>query len=80
MVETTVRCSLKKKILLAAGGIVVFLLLFVFAIRITVSEMFHGIAAEKATGLSAVAGWDLRSRWSRSGSAALYSPLSGASG
>jgi hypothetical protein len=61
--ETTGRSSWKKRALLVAGGAVVFLLVFVFAIRITVSEMFRGIASEKATGLSAVADWDLRSMW-----------------
>jgi Domain of unknown function (DUF4349) len=46
-------------------------LLFVFAVRITVTEMFRGIAAEKSTGLSAVAGWDLRSMWSTGGAYSL---------
>jgi len=45
-------------------GAVTFLLLFAAAIRITVTEMFRGIAGEKATGLSAVASWDSGSTWS----------------
>jgi Domain of unknown function (DUF4349) len=62
--ETTGRYSWKKRVLLIVGGAVVFLLVFVFAIRITVSEMFRGIASQKAAGLEAVADWDLRSMWS----------------
>jgi Domain of unknown function (DUF4349) len=69
--ETTGRYSWKKRVLLIVGGAVVFLLLFVFAVRITVTEMFRGIAAEKSTGLSAVAGWDLRSMWSTGGAYSL---------
>jgi hypothetical protein len=62
--ETTGRYSWRKRILLIVGGGIAFLLVFVFAVRITVSEMFRGIASQKATGLSAVADWDLRSTWS----------------
>ena len=64
MTETTTRSSWKKRVLLMAGGGIAFLLVFVFAVRITVSEMFRGIASQKATGLAAVADWDLRSTWS----------------
>jgi hypothetical protein len=39
------------------------LLLFVIAIRITVTEMFRGIETSKATGLSAVTPWDTGSMW-----------------
>lgn len=67
MAETTGRYSWKKRVLFWIGGAIVFLLVFVFAIRITVSEMFRGIASEKATGLSAVADWDLRSMWTGGG-------------
>jgi hypothetical protein len=67
LAETTGRSSWKKRVLLIVGGAIVFLLVFVFAIRITVSEMFRGIEAQRATGLSAVAGWDLRSMWSSGG-------------
>jgi hypothetical protein len=38
---------------------------FVVAIRITVTELFDGIAYSRAAGLSAVA-WDARSMWSQS--------------
>jgi hypothetical protein len=65
--ETTGRYSWKKRVLLWIGGTVAFLLLFVVAVRITVSEMFRGIEAQKASGLSAVAGWDVRSMWSSGG-------------
>src|SRR5258708_5218874 len=65
------RYSWKKRVLLSIGGAVVFLLVFVFAIRITVSEMFRGIEAQRATGLSAVAGWDQRSMWSAGGAYSL---------
>ena len=57
MPETSVRSSWRKKTLLAMAAAVMFLLLFV-------AEMFHGIAAEKATGLSAVASRDSGSMWS----------------
>jgi len=70
--ETTTRISWKKRGLLWISGAVVFLLVFVFAIRITVSEMFRGIEAQRATGLSAVAGWDLRSMWSAGGAYSLH--------
>lgn len=67
MAETTGRYSWKKRVLLWIGGAIVFLLMFVLAIRITVSEMFRGIASQKATGLAAIADWDLRSMWSTGG-------------
>jgi hypothetical protein len=69
--ETTGRYSWKKRVLLFVGGATVFLLVFVFAIRITVSEMFRGIASQKPTGLAAVADWDLRSMWSTGGAYSL---------
>lgn len=71
MAETSGRYSWKRRVLLFAGGAVVFLLVFVFAIRITVSEMFRGIASQKETGLAAVADWDLRTMWSTGGPASL---------
>ena len=58
------RRSWKKRILLAVGGLAAFLLLFVLALRITVMEMFRGIESSRATGLSAVASWDVDSLWS----------------
>jgi len=65
--ETIGRYSWKRRVLLWIGCAAVFLLLFVVAVRIAVSEMFRGIEAQRATGLSAVAGWDLRSMWSSGG-------------
>ena len=65
MAESSGRSSWKKRVLLIFGGPIAFLLVFVIAIRITVSELFDGIASSKSTGLSAVApGWDVRSMWS----------------
>jgi hypothetical protein len=60
--EATTRSSWKKRALLIVGGGIAFLLVFVFAIRVTVMEMFRGIESQKATGLSAVAQWDPLSR------------------
>jgi hypothetical protein len=57
--------------LLIVGGGILFLLVFVFAIRITVMEMFRGIESQKATGLSAVAQWDPLSMWSMGGAYSL---------
>lgn len=72
MLDSTKRSSWNKKLFLIAGGAITFLLLFVFAIRITVREMIGGIASSKATGLSALApAWDLRSMSSNGGYPAL---------
>jgi Domain of unknown function (DUF4349) len=64
MSDAAKRLFLKKRFLILAGGLLAFLLLFVAAIRITVSELFDGIASSRATGLSAVP-WDTRSMWSQ---------------
>jgi hypothetical protein len=69
--ETTGRYSWKKRVLLIVGGGILFLLVFVFAIRITMMEMFRGIESQKATGLSAVAQWDPLSMWSMGGAYSL---------
>ena len=71
MAETTGRYSWKKRVSLIVGGGILFLLVFVFAIRITVMEMFRGIESQKATGLSAVAQWDPLSMWSLGGAYSL---------
>jgi hypothetical protein len=59
------RSSWPKRILLTIAALVAFLLLFVIALRITVSEMYRGggIESSRATGLSATY-WDERSMWS----------------
>jgi hypothetical protein len=57
------RFSWKKRFALLVAGCLVFLLVFVIAVRITVQQMFMGIASSRATGLSAVA-WDVGSMWS----------------
>jgi len=67
MPDSAFRASSKKRFLLVAAGFVAFLLLFVVAVRITVSELFCGIASPRSSGLSAVARWDKRSMWSSRG-------------
>jgi hypothetical protein len=57
------RSSWPKRVLLTIAALVAFLLLFVIALRITVTEMFKGIESSKATGLSAVTPWDTDSMW-----------------
>jgi Domain of unknown function (DUF4349) len=63
MSDLASRASLKKRLVCLLVGLVSFLLLFVLALRITVSELFHGIASSKATGLSAIADGDQGSMW-----------------
>jgi Domain of unknown function (DUF4349) len=46
--------SLPKRTLLVLGGFLAFTILFVIATRIAVSGIFRGIAANRATGLSAI--------------------------
>jgi len=64
------RYSWKKRLLLGVVGLAGFLLLFVVSVRITVSEMFRGIASSRATGLSAMVPWDTSSMWSSGAPAA----------
>ena len=66
MSESSPRRSLPKRILLFIGGLFAFILLFAVAIRITVYELFSGIASSRATGLSALE-WDVDSMWSTGG-------------
>ena len=66
MPDSTPRPSWKRRFLRISGGCVAFMLLFVVSIRVTVNEMFRGIASSRATGLSAI-GWDARSMWSSGG-------------
>src|ERR1700675_187206 len=54
MSETPSRRSLPKRIFLVLVGFAVFTIIFVIAIRLAVLGMFQGIAANKATGLSAL--------------------------
>jgi VIT1/CCC1 family predicted Fe2+/Mn2+ transporter len=63
MSDSTSRSSWKKRLLLLSVGLLAFVLLFVVTIRITVREMFDGIASSRASGLSSVE-WDSRSMWS----------------
>jgi uncharacterized protein DUF4349 len=60
------RSSWPKRILLTIAALVALLLLFVIALRITISEMYRGggIASSSSTGLSAISSWDERSMWS----------------
>jgi hypothetical protein len=63
MANIFTRPSWPKRIGLVTAGLVAFLLLFVIALRITVTEMFTGIATSKATGLAAYTPWDTDSAW-----------------
>lgn len=65
MSEITFRRSLPKRIFIFLGGLVAFILVFTFACRLAVVEIFRGIETSRATGLSA-SSWDLRSTWSSS--------------
>jgi hypothetical protein len=59
--------SWSKRILLTLAGLIAFLLLFVIALRITVTEMYRGIeTSSRVSGLAAMSNWDLRSSWSSS--------------
>ena len=66
MSESSPRRSLPKRILLVIGGLFVFILVFVIAVRLAVMGIFNGIEQNKATGLSAVS-WDVGSMWSTGG-------------
>jgi hypothetical protein len=57
------RSSWPKRILLTIVALIAFLLLFVIALRITVSEIYKGIETSKATGMSAVFPFDTGSAW-----------------
>jgi hypothetical protein len=63
MTGTPSRSSWPKRIFLVIAGLVSFLLLFVIALRITVSEIYKGAETSRATGLPATS-WDERSMWS----------------
>ena len=64
MTGTPSRSSWPKRILLTITALVVFLLLFVLALRITVTQIYRGIESSRATGLAAAPYWDERSMWS----------------
>jgi hypothetical protein len=64
MADSSTHRSWPKRIALLVVGFVAFLLLFVIALRITVTEMFKGIETSKATGLAAITPWDASSMWS----------------
>jgi hypothetical protein len=61
MTEPGKRRSLAKRIVLVAGGFIVFTLLFAIACRIAVTQLFRGIESSRATGLASV--WDTRAMW-----------------
>jgi hypothetical protein len=75
MSDSSPHSSLPKRILLVLAGLVVFTLVFVIAIRITVTGLFKGIASSRATGLDALSSWDTRSMWSGSGQSVEYAHL-----
>jgi hypothetical protein len=64
MADISARSSWPRRMARMLAGLVAFLLLFVVALRITVTEMFKGIETSKATGLAAVTPWDPGSTWS----------------
>jgi hypothetical protein len=64
MTDIPARSSWSRRMARVVAGLVAFLLLFVIALRITVTEMFKGMETSKATGLAAVAPWDTDSMWS----------------
>lgn len=64
MSEISAPRSWPKRILLIVAALVAFLLLFVIALRITVTETYRGIETSKATGLAATTYWDERGMWS----------------
>ena len=74
MSESSPRRSLPKRILLVIGGLFAFILLFAVAIRITVYELFSGIAQSRVSGLSASEG-DVRSMWSSGGSSVDFAAI-----
>jgi hypothetical protein len=63
MSEIPVRPSWRKRILPALLGLIGFILLFVLALRLTITQLYWGIEAQRSSGLSAVAPWDERSMW-----------------
>jgi Domain of unknown function (DUF4349) len=56
--------SWPRRILFVAGGLAVFSLLFILALRLTVMEMFRGVESSRATSLAASPSWDAGSMWS----------------
>jgi hypothetical protein len=66
MSESSSRRTLPKRIIFVIGGLFAFVLLFAVATRITVYELFSGIAQSRATGLAA-SEWDVEGMWSAGG-------------
>jgi len=58
MLENSVRPWWQRRALRVTAALIGFVLLFMVAIRITVTEMFRGIEQSRATGLSAIAPWE----------------------
>jgi hypothetical protein len=58
MFETS-RRSLPKRILLVIAGLVAFTLVFLIAVRLAVDGIYRGIAANKASGLSAISSFSV---------------------
>jgi Domain of unknown function (DUF4349) len=56
--------SWPKRILLTIAALVAFLLLFLIALRITVTEMYRDAESSRATSLAATPSWDVQSMWS----------------
>jgi hypothetical protein len=64
MTGTASRFSWPRRVLFTIGALLAFVLLFVIALRITVTEMYRGIESSSATGLAATPYWDERNMWS----------------
>jgi uncharacterized protein DUF4349 len=56
--------SWPKRILLTSAALVAFLLLFVIALRMTVTETYRAVESSRATGLAATPSWDAQRMWS----------------
>ena len=65
MAESSSRLSWPRRVAVVISGLIGFLLLFVIALRITVTEMYRGgIESSRATGLAATPPWDRWNMWS----------------
>jgi Domain of unknown function (DUF4349) len=64
MADSSSRPSWPRRVAVVISSLIAFLLLFVIALRITVTEMYRGIESSRATGLAATPSWEERNMWS----------------
>jgi uncharacterized protein DUF4349 len=64
MADRSSRGSWPRRVAVALSGLIGFLLLFVIALRITVTEMYRGVESSRATSLAATPSWEERNLWS----------------